>query len=667
MANKNIGSAVLVLGSFLSLTGCGGVGVRDCPDGVCAPICVEGAFANGAECTTFTVCEPGTYVAAEGTPMSDRVCSLCSSGTYSRIQNAPSCMPWSVCPAGTYVSNAPSRTINRVCESCTAGTMTSGPNQSTCTRADECPAGTVKITSGSPTSAPECADCVTGEYCAGGDSPSESCTGDKWDDDSDPRTACVPKTVCSPGTFAQRFGTATADRVCVACSSGSYTATENAPTCLPWDDCEAGGYVVNPPSANRNRQCATCPEGTYTYDVNQSACLTTMACPAGTVEETAATTTSAAICTPCMAGEFCPGGTAVATYCTSGTWDHDANPATACVPWTNCLAGKYVFVPGSPSSDQECAPCANGQYSDTANSPSCTPWTDCQPSTYVAVPPTAQSDRTCNQCDPGTFSAQPNANSCMTLGECTAYTTYMSSPATPMSDVVCSPCTTGGCSTKYCIAGGECVECLTDADCGGSTCIDSTCVAVACNAAAAYFFDTFASGNASWWSLEGGWEIGSAVDWTGGAVKSGTFPDPSSDNSAGADNMMAGVVIGGTAPENISMSHLYLTSPVVDISAAAEPVYLEFYHWLNTAGPQAMDSSVEVFDGTQWVSLFNSSEVGGPIGEDSWRRSIYNVTAYRNPYFSVRFGYAVYASTIEKVSSWNVDDVRIESAPYCPK
>src|SRR4051812_323446 len=40
-------------------------------------------------------------------------------------------------------------------------------------------------------------------------------------------------------------------------------------------------------------------------------------------------------CAQCKAGEFCAGGNAAAAACGADFWDHDANPATACIGQRN--------------------------------------------------------------------------------------------------------------------------------------------------------------------------------------------------------------------------------------------------------------------------------------------------------------------------------------------
>jgi hypothetical protein len=623
---------------------------------------------SGGSCVAFTVCPAGSYVVQAGTAATDQICDLCPSGSFSTDANSASCTPWRTCQPGTYVVNVPSTTADRTCASCGSGTYTNGVNQSYCLGAAQCPAGTVETAPGTTTSAQVCTPCSTGEYCAGGTNQAVACTGEKWDDDASPATACVAKTVCAPGTSVARSGSAKTDRVCAPCGGGSFSTTQNAANCSGWSSCAPGTFVVNLPTATTDRQCAPCPADTFTKVENQSTCLSINDCPAGTTVTSPGTTTAAPECGACLKGEYCPGGDIQAKPCPEQTWDHDGNPATACVLWSSCPPGSYIASTGSTTIDQSCLPCPDGRFSASMNNGFCSAWLDCPPGTYVASPPTAQADRSCMLCDPGTFAAQNNQNSCAPWGGgCAANTEFVSLPGTATTDVGCSPCSANGCA-HYCSEAGACLDCISYTDCAsGLACVKGTCKDLGCGGGA-YFKETFLSGNAQWWTVDSPWDIGPAVAWSGPAPGGGTYPDPTADHTQlpGGDNMLAGVVIGGIAPLVVMDQPSYLTSAAIDISSGPSPVYLEFYRWLNSDVPPFMNNSVEVFDGSQWVTLWSgppSSE--DPLAENAWSHYAYNVTAYRNPYFRVRFGYIVENATAYAVGSWNVDDIRIANTLSC--
>ena len=64
------------------------------------PPCADGSFGTGGECTMWTVCEAGTYVATAGSATTDRTCKACDTGTFSDAENAESCAEWSTCETG---------------------------------------------------------------------------------------------------------------------------------------------------------------------------------------------------------------------------------------------------------------------------------------------------------------------------------------------------------------------------------------------------------------------------------------------------------------------------------------------------------------------------------------------------------------------------------------
>ncbi|MBN2577223.1 MAG: hypothetical protein JXP73_21860 [Deltaproteobacteria bacterium] len=663
MASKKLFVVVAVaVGSVAFAAGCGGIG--DCPGGNCGMECAAGTFASGRACVPFTVCPAGSYVAQAGTPTSDQACGSCASGTFSDAQNSAACSAWQTCGPGYYVLSQPSATADRVCALCGAGTYTSGENQSSCLGVSECPAGTMETKAGTPSAPPVCTPCRPGEYCAGGTATALSCVGDEWDDDGDPATECVSKTACSAGFSVTSVGSATADRTCAPCAGGSYSPTQNAAACAAWSDCPPGTYVAIVPSLTSDRVCAPCPAGKYTSVKNQVACLAADECPAGTVQVSPGTATEPPTCGACSPGEYCQGGSVPALACPEQSWDHDSDPATQCIPWSFCLPGQYVALPGSATLDQWCFPCSPGTFTATANRPACTPWTDCWPGTYVTSAPTAQTDRGCGECSPGSFTTASNESSCTAWSTCLANTEYVSTPGTSTSDVACSACSLKGCA-HYCTESGSCFDCVSYQDCAaGLSCVDGFCEDLGCGGNA-YFSESFSSGNANWWVMDGAWEIGWAGEWAGDSPGLGN-EDPTSDHSADDQNQMAGVAIGGLAPAGAMAEMSYFTSPIIDISQGPTPVYLEFYRWLNTDKQPNMNNAVEVFDGGRWVPLWSGPQAEeSAITERGWSRQWFDVTPFRNRLFMVRFGYQILDAEAPAVGSWNIDDVRVANTLTC--
>ncbi len=119
-------------------------------------------------------------------------------------------------------------------------------------------------------------------------------------------------------------------------------------------------------------------------------------CLPGTVQTAAATPSSPATCAPCVAGQHCAGGTSPAVACAAETWDHDADPATACVPWTICGGGTYMTAAGTATANRTCAGCPLGTFNPASSNVSmCTAWRECAYLENEDTPGTALADRTC--------------------------------------------------------------------------------------------------------------------------------------------------------------------------------------------------------------------------------------------------------------------------------
>ena len=415
-------------------------------------ICAPGTWSQNASplspCAPKTTCGAGSYVASEGTTMSDRTCASCTSGTFSTTTNASSCAPWATCTPGMYATNAPTASSNRLCAPCASGTYSSSNNQSACLPDGTCAAGTVQTGAGTATSPTVCAHCVAGQYCAGGTSPRLDCPAGTWDHDGDPATACVAKTICLAGSYVASEGTATTDRVCTSCLSGTFSTTQNATSCAAWTACSPGSYVSSVPSPTADRACATCASGTYSNGSNQSTCLPDGVCPAGKIQTAAGTATSPTVCTACVPGQYCAGGTAPAVTCASGTWDNDSDPATSCVAQTICAPGNYVATVGTATTDNVCTPCASGTFSTASNASACASWSTCAPSTFVSNLPSNTVDRVCLACAAGTYSSAPNQSSCSPDGTCAAGT-VQTAAGTSTAPTVCQACVAG----EYCAGG----------------------------------------------------------------------------------------------------------------------------------------------------------------------------------------------------------------------
>ncbi|MBN9167910.1 MAG: hypothetical protein J0I07_43670 [Myxococcales bacterium] len=243
---------------------------------------------------------------------------------------------------------------------------------------------------------------------APGNGDAGACADGIWNNDE-----CSAWSTCAAGTYVASAPSAKADRTCASCTSGTFSAAPNAESCTTWTTCKPGSYVATPGSTTTDQVWAPCAAGTYSSSDNQANCVPLGECPAGRVEKTPGTSTSPPVCAACDAGSHCAGGKAPMEACASGTWDHDKNPATACVAWTDGVAGQAVSVEGSATTNRTCTACAGGSFSTTTNAASCTPMTDCEPGSFVSTAGTAVAARQCTTCPPGQTSTATNATACV--------------------------------------------------------------------------------------------------------------------------------------------------------------------------------------------------------------------------------------------------------------
>ncbi len=249
---------------------------------------------------------------------------------------------------------------------------------------------------------------------------------------------------------------------------------------------------------------------------------------------------------------------------------------------------------------------------------------------------------------------------------------------------LCEP-TTGACYADPVPPGGTCLEATDDCNLGtcdsmgqcigapaneGGVCNDGssctindvcgggTCAGVPDPNYTIYFTETFVS-NAQGWTLGPNWQIGSAQASSGQNYGN---PDPATDHTPSADNGVAGVVLGGNAPTSMLHPHYYLTSPVIDTSGVVGSLWLEYWRWLNSDYASFMVNIIEVYDGATWQTVWVTGSSPG-VQDAAWFKHSLDVTAYKNANFQMRWGYTIGSSGVYTVSSWNVDDVSLASAP----
>ncbi len=275
-------------------------------------------------------------------------------------------------------------------------------------------------------------------------SESDPCPAETWDDDGQPATECVAWSDCEAGERVAGEGHEDADRSCVGCPSGTFSRARNAATCEAWTTCEAGTFVARAGSASRDRSCVSCAGGTDTFGPNRSTCVPEGSCLPGTVQTAARSGDVPPVCETCAAGQHCPGGERAAVACGNGdgSWDHDADPASACAERTTCVGGSYVVIEGDATTDRSCAPCASGTYSAGRNEAMCTEWSTCSAGEYVVSAPSATADRACAACPSGTYTSGPNQSACVEAEACPPGT-FESAPGSPTSSPTCDRCPVG--------------------------------------------------------------------------------------------------------------------------------------------------------------------------------------------------------------------------------
>jgi hypothetical protein len=181
-----------------------------------------------------------------------------------------------------------------------------------------------------------------------------------------------------------------------------------------------------------------------------------------------------------------------------------------------------------------------------------------------------------------------------------------------------------------------------------------------------YYNETFTSG-APGWKLDSSWTAASECSNPPKPDKG--YPDPTTDHtSMTTGGGVIGVYVCGNNPKT-KTSALYATSPIVDVSAAPA-LKLTFYRWLNSDDGAYMTSTVDVFDGSRWRNVYqNPSSSQSPtsdlVTDNAWTKQEFDVSAFKNAAFQVRFGYSISTSSVYAMSCWNVDDVTL-STLSCP-
>ena len=160
------------------------------------------------------------------------------------------------------------------------------------------------------------------------------------------------------------------------------------------------------------------------------------------------------------------------------------------------------------------------------------------------------------------------------------------------------------------------------------------------------------SDNSAGWTMDPGWQIGAAAASSGHSYGG---PDPASDADGTLGGGVAGVYLGGNST-GAAHSHRYFVSPTIPVGSLAS-AQLTFKRWLNSDYAPYMNNWVQAFNGTNWITVWESVALPG-VQDSSWTTQTYDMTPYLNPQFKIQFVY-VRDSFAFNVSSWNIDNVQI--------
>ena len=307
----------------------------------------------------------------------------------------------------------------------------------------------------------------------------------------------------------------------------------------------------------------------------------------------------------------------------------------------------------------------------------------CNPATGTCVPQPGNFNLDCDDVnDPCTW-----GKTCNTSGSCVGGAPADCSPLTVGCFNGACDMVSGQCVAQPIAVGGACNAAADDCNVGscdmngtcqpvpaneagscedGNPCtVNETCTLGTCGGGQAvpqivFFSEDFAD-NTAGWTLDTEWQIGPAISSVSpGSCGNG---DPGTDNTPTMDNGIGGVVIGGNAGTSIHAPY-WLTSPPVDTSVATGSLWLGFHRWLNSDYTPFMKNLVQVFDGTAWVTVWESGPSPG-IQDGVWGQQVIDVGAYKNTAMQVRFGFEILQGGVFTCSQWNVDDVVLANV-VCP-
>jgi hypothetical protein len=171
-----------------------------------------------------------------------------------------------------------------------------------------------------------------------------------------------------------------------------------------------------------------------------------------TTTSTTATSTSTSTATDCTVGQFLNGGTNECKPCPAGTFmNKQTHGDELCEQWTECLSNQYEVVGGTAQRNTVCSSttvCDSLVQYETRPAGSdgdrqCTGLTDCVAGEFVQLPATPTSDRTCGRCDGAeVWQSEADQPQCLPMASCTVDERVVV-VGTRKQNVQCGPCPAG--------------------------------------------------------------------------------------------------------------------------------------------------------------------------------------------------------------------------------
>ena len=320
--NSGFGELYFSEGDSIGLFLCGntlcGAG-SFCPSALRSSLCPAGRFGGNEGITSVScsgICKSGTYC-----PKGSTEPTTCPVGSYCPLESADP----TPCAPGFH-SASPGRSY---CEACVPGFLAPLPGAAFCDAF--CPLGTFRKAYGG-INASSCTPCPAGWYA-----------------DTVGSAQC---TTCDAGTASSLIG-ATSASSCAACPAGT-AAPAGSPTCAP---CYAGSW-----SSARSSTCAECPLGTFSPLLGATSPLNCTPCAMGTT-----LAPGAALATQCIAVPItCPAGTQPASPAAPLS-SMDCVPLACPPPLrfeTGTAASSHFCVgcgAGTRGAPGNCTPCTAGE------------------------------------------------------------------------------------------------------------------------------------------------------------------------------------------------------------------------------------------------------------------------------------------------------------------